>query len=251
MRFENKVMLITGAASGIGKVTAEWAAREGAHVMLSDRDSAAGEAAAHAITQQGGRAEFVACDVTKGEQITAMVDATLAAFGKLDCAVNNAGIGGSLALTHEQTEEMWDLIMNINLKGVWLCMRAQLPPMLQAGKGSIVNLASLAGLIGFPYGQAYGASKHGVIGLTRGAALEYARRGVRVNAVCPGFTNTPMVDGLNANAPRFLESSLSQHPMRRLGTPEESAAAILWLCSDEASFINGHALSVDGGVAVS
>src|SRR5262249_16267040 len=150
----------------------------------------------------------------------------------------------------EQTEEDWDLVMNVNLKGVWLCMKYELPHMVEQNRGSIVNIASLAGLIGFPFGQIYSASKHGVLGLTKGAALEYARRGLRVNAVWPGFTDTAMVEKMDSVASRSLQSNIAVHPMRRLGTPDEIAAAILWLCSDDSSFVNGHALSVDGGAAI-
>ena len=250
MKLENKVTLITGAAAGIGRTAALMMAAEGAKIMVSDVNIEGGEETVKLVEANGGEAHFFRADVSRASDVEAMVAETISVFGKLDCAVNNAGIGGTLARTHEQTEEAWDAVININLKGVWLCMKYEVPHMIEQNSGSIVNIASLAGLIGFPYGQVYSASKHGVLGLTKSAALEYARRGVRVNAVCPGFTDTTMVDKMEGVASRQLQANLAVHPMRRLGTPEEIAAAILWLCSDDASFVNGHALSVDGGAAI-
>ncbi|MFN8375693.1 MAG: SDR family oxidoreductase [Anaerolineae bacterium] len=250
MKLENKVVLITGAASGIGRAAALMMAAEGARIMVSDVNSAGGEETVQLVQAQGGEAHFCRADVSQAAEVEALLQATLSACGKLDCAVNNAGVGGTLARTHDQTEEVWDLVMNVNLKGVWLSMKYELPHIVEGGGGSIVNIASLAGLIGFPYGQIYSASKHGVLGLTKSAALEYARRGVRVNAVCPGFTDTAMVDKMEGAAARSLQANLAVHPMKRLGTPDEIAAAILWLCSDDSSFVNGHALAVDGGAAI-
>ncbi|NWF70266.1 MAG: SDR family oxidoreductase [Chloroflexi bacterium] len=250
LKLQNKVVLITGAASGIGRAAALLMADEGARIMVSDINAEGGAETVQRITARGGQAQFCRCDVAKAGEVQALVEATVAAFGQLNCAVNNAGVGGKLARTHEQTEDTWDLVMNVNLKGVWLCMKYEIPHLIEAGGGSIVNVASLAGLIGFPYGQIYGASKHGVLGLTKGAALEYARRGLRINAVCPGFTDTAMVAEMDSVASRQLQGSIAIHPMKRLGTAEEIAAAILWLCSDDASFVNGHALSVDGGAAI-
>jgi NAD(P)-dependent dehydrogenase (short-subunit alcohol dehydrogenase family) len=247
---QNKVALITGAAGGIGRATALLMASEGAKIMVSDVNETRGAETVKLIEAQGGTAQFCRADVAKGSDVEALVEATVSAFGKLDCAVNNAGVGGSLARTHEQAEDTWDLVMNVNLKGVWLCMKYQIPHMVAQNSGSIVNVASLAGLIGFPHNPIYSASKHGVLGLTKSAALEYARRGLRINAVCPGFTDTAMVSEMESAAARSIQANIAVHPMRRLGTPEEIAAAILWLCSDDASFVNGHALSVDGGAAI-
>jgi NAD(P)-dependent dehydrogenase (short-subunit alcohol dehydrogenase family) len=250
VKLENKVALITGAGSGIGRSTALMMAAEGARIMVSDVNVAGGEETVRLLEERGCEARFFRADVSNASDVEALLDETIKAFGKLDCAVNNAGVGGTLARTHEQSEEAWDLVMNVNLKGVWLCMKYELPHMVEQGSGTIVNVASLAGLIGFPYGQIYSASKHGVLGLTKGAALEYARRGIRVNAVCPGFTDTAMVEKMEAADSRSLQASIAIHPMRRLGTPDEIASAILWLCSDDSSFVNGHALSVDGGAAI-
>jgi len=192
------------------------------------------------------RAIFVRADVSKAAEVEAMMKAAINSYGRLDYAINNAGVGGTLTRTDGRTEAGWDMVMSVNLKGVWLCMKYEIQAMLDNGRGSIVNIASAAGLIGFRYGSAYAASKHGVVGLTRSAALEYARKGIRINAVCPGFTQTPMEE---AN-PKMLESTVHAIPMRRLGRPEEIAQAALWLCSDAAAFITGHALSVDGGTVV-
>jgi NAD(P)-dependent dehydrogenase (short-subunit alcohol dehydrogenase family) len=250
VKLENKVALVTGAGSGIGRATALMMAAEGARIMISDVNVIGGEDTVAMLEQRGCEAHFFRADVSKAAEVEALMNETIKLFGRLDCAVNNAGVGGTLARTHEQTEEDWDLVMNVNLKGVWLCMKYELPHMVEQNSGSIVNIASLAGLIGFPFGQIYSASKHGVLGLTKSAALEYARRGVRVNAVCPGFTDTAMVEKMDSVASRSLQSNIAIHPMRRLGTPDEIGAAILWLCSDDSSFVNGHALSVDGGAAI-
>jgi NAD(P)-dependent dehydrogenase (short-subunit alcohol dehydrogenase family) len=168
----------------------------------------------------------------------------------LDCAVNNAGVGGDMTPTDLREEATWDMVLGINLKGVWLSMKYELAPMLEQSYGSIVNVSSAAGLVGFRYASAYSASKHGVIGLTRSAALEYARKNIRVNAVCPGFTETPLVAELNSNNPKMVEATINAIPMRRLGTPQEIAQAILWLCSDDSSFVTGHAMAVDGGTVI-
>ncbi len=251
MKLDQQVALVTGGASGIGRATALLLAREGAAVVVSDIHAAGGQETADAILGQGGRALFVEADVARAEAVEALIQKALATYGRLDCAVNNAGVGGDMLPTHEREEAMWDFIMGVNLKGVWLCMKAELPPMLEQGRGSIVNVASAAGLVGLRNGSAYTASKHGVIGLTRAAALEYARRSIRINAVCPGFTNTPMVGSMVELNPRMAETTVNANPMKRLGTPDEVAQAILWLCSDDSSFVTGHALSVDGGTVAS
>ncbi len=250
MRLQEKVALVTGAASGIGRAAARRLADEGARVVVSDLDVTRGEETVRLIREADGEAVFVRADVSRADEVEALILQTLAAFSRLDCAVNNAGVGGDLLPTHLRDEAMWDAIMNVNLKGVWLCMKYELAAMLNQGGGSIVNVASAAGLVGFRQASAYAASKHGVIGLTRSAALEYARLGIRVNAVCPGFTDTPMVEALGHGSPKRADAIINAIPMRRLGTPDEVAQAVLWLCSDESAFVTGHALAVDGGTVV-
>jgi NAD(P)-dependent dehydrogenase (short-subunit alcohol dehydrogenase family) len=248
MKLENKVALITGGGSGIGRASALVLAAEGAKVVVSDVNIAGGEETVSLIGAD--KATFVRCDVSQAAQVESLVARTLQTYGRLDCAVNSAGIGGDMLPTDRREESAWDLMMNINLKGVWLSMKYEIPPMLAGGSGSIVNIASAAGLIGFRYASAYAASKHGVVGLTRSAALEYANKGIRVNAVCPGFTDTPMVDDMKNTNPHMAEATIKAIPMRRLGTPEEIAQAVLWLCSADSSFITGHALAIDGGTVV-
>lgn len=241
------VALVTGAASGIGRATAEAFAREGARVVVSDVAAGAGEAVAAAIRERGGQAVFAACDVSRPERVEALVARTVEAFGRIDFAFNNAGVEGETAPTAECTEANWDRVMGINLKGVWLCMREEIPRMLAQGGGAIVNCSSVAGLVGFPGIAAYAASKHGLIGLTRTAALEYAARGIRVNAVCPGVIRTPMVERFTGGEAEAQAQLVASEPIGRMGTPEEVAAAVVWLCSDAASFVTGHAMVVDGG----
>ncbi|MCA0457532.1 MAG: glucose 1-dehydrogenase [Chloroflexi bacterium] len=247
MKFENRVALVTGGASGIGRAAAFALAAEGASVVISDIDTIQGEAAAQELITAGHQAMFVPCDVSRAVQVSSMVRRTVSSFGRLDCAVNSAGIGGDMTPTDLREEASWDRIMDINLKGVWLSMKYELEPMLNQSGGAIVNVSSAAGLTGLRHASAYSASKHGVIGLTRSAALEYARKNIRINAVCPGFTDTPLVDELNAANPKMVEATIQSIPMRRLGTPEEIAQAIVWLCSDNSSFVTGHALAIDGG----
>lgn len=250
MKLNNRVALVTGGASGIGRATALALAAEGAKVVVSDVNTTAGEETAHLLTEAGHEAIFIPCDVTRTIQVESMIRRAMSSFGRLDCAVNNAGVGGDMTPTDLREEASWDMIMSVNLKGVWLSMKYELAPMLEQSYGSIVNVASAAGLVGFRYASAYSASKHGVVGLTRSAALEYARKNIRVNAVCPGFTETPLIAELNANNPKMVEATINAIPMRRLGTPEEIAQAILWLCSDDSSFVTGHAMAVDGGTVV-
>ena len=246
---ENKVALVTGAASGIGRESALTLAREGANVCVSDVNSEGGEETAQLIIDQGGKAIFVSCDVTDADEVSAMVKATVETFGRLDAAVNNAGISGSLIKRiHEVEDEVFDRTMSINVKGVWLCMKAELPYMLDQKTGSIVNIASVAGLIGAPKGAAYTASKHAVVGLTKSAAVEYAKLGLRVNAICPGYTETPMVKEVTDADPAMQQITLRAIPMRRLGQPTEIAEGVLWLCSDASSFVTGHQLVLDGGL---
>ena len=242
-----RVALVTGAAAGIGRAAAEAFAREGASVVVSDVAADAGEAVAAGIRAAGGAAVFVACDVSRPEQVQALVGRTVEAFGGLDFAFNNAGVEGTSAPTAECTEAGWDRVMDINLKGVWLCMREEIPRMLARGGGAIVNCSSVAGLVGFAGIAAYTASKHGLIGLTRTAALEYATQGIRVNAVCPGVIRTAMVERFTGGDATAEARLVSSEPVGRMGTPDEVASAVLWLCSDSASFVTGHALVVDGG----
>ena len=248
-RLAGKSILLTGAAAGIGRSTALLAAQEGARVAIVDVALAGAEEAAAQIRAEGGEAIALACDVRQSEQVQAAIAATVDAFGRLDGAVNNAGVSGTLAFSADMAEEDWQHTLDVNLSGVFRCLKYELQQMMaQEGGGAIVNTASAAGLIGLPRAVAYAASKHGVIGITRTAALEYARRGIRVNAVCPGFVETAMVDIWDEMRPGMLDGVRRFNPMRRLGQPDEVAAAIVWLLSDEASFVNGHTLSVDGGV---
>lgn len=251
MNMSDKVALVTGAGAGIGRAAALKFAADGAKVIVSDVNIAGGEETAHLIEDSNGEAAFIRADVSKADEVEALVQFAVSTYGRLDYAVNNAGISGVLAFTHEANEEDWDQVININLKGVWLCMKYELCQMLEQGSGAIVNTASVAGLVGLPNAIPYAASKHGVIGLTKTAALEYASRGIRVNAVCPGYTETAMVAGLREASPVMARRLEGISPMKRLGTPEEIADAIVWLCSDHASFISGHALALDGGYVAS
>jgi NAD(P)-dependent dehydrogenase (short-subunit alcohol dehydrogenase family) len=244
-----KAILVTGAASGIGRATAEALAGMGAKVLASDIDADKGAAAAAALSDGGADVAFVASDVADEAATTAMVAAAVKRFGRLDGAANCAGVGAGHAETHAYPVDLWDRIVGINLRGTWLSMRAQLPAILDHGDGgAIVNVASTLGLRGSPNASPYSASKHGVIGLTRTAAIEYAQRGIRVNAVCPGAIDTPMMDETFARFPGFREMLTGFVPMNRLGAPGEVAAAIVWLLSGAASFITGEALTVEGGL---
>jgi NAD(P)-dependent dehydrogenase (short-subunit alcohol dehydrogenase family) len=217
-------------------------------VVLADRDRAAGERAAASIAHTtGAAATFVACDVSRDDEVASLVAGALAAHGRLDFAVNNAGIEGAQAAVAEIDEADWDRTIEVDLKGVWLCMRHELPPMLEAHRGSIVNTSSVGGLVALPGSGAYTAAKHGVIGLTKVAAVDYARAGVRVNAICPGVIRTPMVERLIASRPGIEEEMRAGEPIGRFGEPGEIAAAAVWLCSDASSFVTGVALPVDGG----
>lgn len=243
--FENKVVIVTGGSFGIGKATAKAFAKRGARVAIADwieEDTTLKE-----IQNDGGTAIFVHCDVSKPSDVVALVRKTIETFGRLDFAVNNAGIEGETATTHECSEENWDKTININLKGVWLCMKEEIESMLKHGKGAIVNVASVAGMMGFPGLPAYVVSKHGIVGLTKTSALEYAKQGLRINAVCPGVIRTPMIDRVTGKDKAVEKNYEAMEPVGRMGEPEEVAEAIVWLCSDAASFVTGHALAVDGG----
>ncbi len=242
-----KIALVTGSGSGIGRASALAFAREGAQVVVSDVSVAGGEETVRLIQQGAGEAVFVKADVSRPAEVEALIAKTVETYGRLDCAHNNAGIAGRTARVADDTEENWDQILAINLKGVWLCMKYEIPAMLQHGGGAIVNTASGAGLIGVKRMPAYVASKHGVVGLTKTAALEYAKSGIRVNAVCPGVIKTPMVERVTGGRPDILDKMIAAEPIGRSGQPEEIAEAVVWLCSDAASFVTGHAMAVDGG----
>ena len=243
-----RVALVTGAASGIGRATAELFAAMRARVVACDVNADAGAAVAAALREAGAEARFVAADVTDGEALREVVADAVAAFGRLDCAANCAGVGGGHASTHEYPEDEWDRIVEINLRGTWLTMRAEIEAMLDGGGGAIVNVSSTLGLRGSPFAAPYSASKHAVLGLTRTAALEYAAQGIRVNAVCPGAIDTPMMDATFERFPGFREALTGFVPMGRMGGPQEVAGAIAWLSSDAASFVTGEALTVEGGL---
>lgn len=246
---EDKVALVTGGASGIGRATALTFAREGAKLIIADMHADGGQQTVHMITENGGEAIFAQVDVSRAAEVEAMISQAVATYGRLDCAHNNAGIGSRpRAPLHECSEETWDRVLDINLKGVWLCMKYEINHMLTQGGGSIVNTASILGLVGSWSGSsAYCASKHGVVGLTKTAALEYARSGIRVNAVCPGYIRTPLLDSTLTSRPDMEDQIVSRHPVGRMGCPEEIAEAVVWLCSDAASFVTGHTMTVDGG----
>ncbi|NLR57098.1 SDR family oxidoreductase [Chitinophaga polysaccharea] len=245
--FNNKVAIVTGGSFGIGRATAIAFAKLGASVVIADCVEDTKQETLLQIRAEGGKAIFVKCDVSKPADVTALIDKTVSTYGRLDFAFNNAGIEGTAAATRECTLENWERTLAVNLTGVWLCMKYELSYMLQQGSGVIVNCASVAGLIGFPTLPAYVASKHGVVGLTKTAALEYAKSGIRVNAVCPGVIRTPMIDRFTGKDKRAEQQFQDMEPIGRMGDPAEVAAAVVWLCSDNASFITGTALPVDGG----
>jgi NAD(P)-dependent dehydrogenase (short-subunit alcohol dehydrogenase family) len=243
--FKNKVALVTGGSSGIGRAAALAFAKKGANVVVVDWKE--NDEMVDLIKELGSEAIFIKCDVSKTDDVKNMVAQTIAAFGRLDYAFNNAGIEGTRANTFDCTEENWDKTIGVNLKGVWLCMKYEIPEILKQGKGVIVNCASVAGMIGFAGLPAYVASKHGIVGLTKTTALEYATQGIRVNVVCPGVIQTPMIDRLTGKTKEAIEQFTALEPLRRFGLPEEIANAVVWLCSDEASFVTGHVMAVDGG----
>ena len=241
---EGKVALVTGGGSGIGRQACLVFAREGAQVVVCDVAVEGGEETVGQIEQAGGRATFIRADVAQAAEVEALVAKTVETYGRLDCAYNNAGIAGRTARVADDSEQNWERILAINLKGVWLCLKYEIAHMLTQGGGAIVNTASDAGLIGLRRAGAYVASKHGVVGLTRTAALEYAKANIRVNAVCPGPIDTPM---LREASERVIDAMATAQPNGRLGQPREIAEAAVWLCSDAASFVTGHPMPVDGG----
>jgi NAD(P)-dependent dehydrogenase (short-subunit alcohol dehydrogenase family) len=247
-QFEGKVALVTGAASGIGRATALALAKAGAQVVVADVNVEGGAETVRLIEAENGAATFKQADVSQAEAVAALIEGTVASYGRLDLGINNAGTGSSWARVADLAIEDWERVIAINLNGVFYCMHYEIKQMLAQGGGTIVNLASIAGLRGLANSAAYSASKHGVVGLTKAAALEYARSGIRINAVCPVFARTPMLEELFAVNPTYEERLVKNIPMRRYGTAEEVAQAIVWLCSDDASFLTGQALPVDGGM---
>jgi len=246
-KVQGKIALVTGGGSGIGRATALVLAREGAKVMIADYVPEGGDRTVKLIKEAGGDASFLHTDVSDPKQVEAMVNKTVETYGRIDCAFNNAGIEGRMADTVAATEDNFDRIIAINLKGVWLCMKYEIPQMLKQGGGSIVNTASAAGLVAVEGLSAYNASKHGVVGLTKTAALEFAQKNIRVNCVCPGLINTPMVARMIDSGGMNEQDFIAAEPVARMGKPEEIGEGVVWLLSDAASFVTGHPLAIDGG----
>ena len=247
MTFSGQVALVTGGGAGIGRATAQAFAAEGLKVVVADLHAASGEATVEQIKAGGGIAVFVRCNVTLESEVKHLMEQTINTYGRLDYAFNNAGIEIEHGRLADGTQEEFDAIMGVNVKGVWLCMKYQLPLMLNQGGGAIVNTASVAGLGAAPKMSIYSASKHAVIGLTKSAAIEYAKKKIRVNAVCPAVIDTDMFRRAYEADPKKAEYAAAVHPMGRIGKVEEVASAVLYLCSDGAAFTTGHALAIDGG----
>lgn len=248
-RFFNKTAVITGAGSGIGRSSALAFAQEGAKVLVSDINVQGGEETVQMIKESKGKAHFFQCDVSQSAQVEKLIEKTIQTFGCLDYAVNNAGVSMRPASTAELDEAEWDRVIGINLKSVWLCMKYEIPQMQKIGGGVIINVSSLAGIRGKEGTLAYTASKHGIIGMTKTAALEYAKEGIRINAVCPGLTESGMTAGLD-NHPDIAQQLVAQIPMGHMGQSQNIADAVIWLCDNTASFITGHVLVIDGGQTI-
>lgn len=249
-RYAGKVAFVTGAANGIGRATALAFAREGARVALADISERGNQETAEMLRSLGGETLAVKCDVTRTEDVRAALAKTIEAFGRLDAAFNNAGVEQPVAKAADITEEEWDRILQVNLRSVFVCMKYEVELMLRHGGGAIVNTSSGAGIIAVRGQAAYTAAKHAVVGLTKVAALDYAQSNVRINAICPGIIQTPMMDRFSGGTPEGRARVIAQEPIGRMGKPEEIAAAALWLCSDEAAFVVGHAMVIDGGQTV-
>lgn len=248
---KGKAALVTGAASGLGFATAKAFAEAGAAVVLADWDETAVIHAAEQLASEGYCTLAVRCDVSDDDQVQSMIEKTVSAFGRLDYAYNNAGVQNALAGAADQTREDFDRVTSINLRGVWSCMKYELQQMRKQGSGAIVNCSSIGGILGGAQRGTYHAAKHGVIGLTKSAALEYAAQGIRINTICPGFIHTPMADQMiESGQKEALDAMLQTVPVGRLGRPEEIASAVLWLCSNGASLVVGHTLVVDGGYSI-
>jgi NAD(P)-dependent dehydrogenase (short-subunit alcohol dehydrogenase family) len=245
--FSSKIVFVTGASTGIGQATALLFARSSARVALVDINEDLGLKTASMIKAAGGQAEFIKCDVSKEQQVQAAIAKTVQIYGGLDIAFNNAGIEGQTSPTAECTAENWHSVIETNLSSVWYCMKYQIPEMLKRGGGSIINCSSIAGLVGFSGIPAYVAAKHGVIGLTKVSALEYAKSRIRINAVCPGVIQTPMIDRFSKGNAQALQQLQAAEPIGRIGQPNEISESVLWLASDASSFVTGHSLVVDGG----
>jgi NAD(P)-dependent dehydrogenase (short-subunit alcohol dehydrogenase family) len=248
--FTGKVAFVTGAANGIGRAAALAFAREGASVIVADVSEQGNQTTTRLIQEAGGRALAVQCDVTRTEEIKAALDKGVQAFGRLDFAFNNAGVEQPVQPAADLTEEDWDRIIDIDLRGVFLCMKHEIPLMLKQGGGAIVNTSSGAGVKGIAGQAAYCAAKYGIVGLTKAAALDYAKSNIRINAVCPGIIETPMMGRFSGGTPEGRAKVIAQEPIGRMGKPEEIAAAVVWLCSDPAAFVVGHAMVIDGGQTV-
>src|SRR5215208_7288398 len=244
-----KVSIITGGSSGIGRATAVALAKEGVKVAVAARRAKEGEETVRLVKEAGSEGIFMKTDVANEDDVRSLVDKTVKTYGRLDYAFNNAGTEETMTSLVDQTSDVFDQIMNVNVKGVWLCMKYEIPQMIRTEGGAIVNMSSVAGVMGFPQMPIYVASKHAVLGLTKSAALEYAKSGIRINAVAPGGVETDMLERLGKDKNQILETLKSMHPIGRIGDPEEIANAVVWLLSDKASFVLGHTLLLDGGVA--